>query len=331
MRQVTDYTVEDTSAARLRAGDEGLSAFLEAGYGLSMHWGLYSTNGRGEWVMFKESIPLKKYRRRMEVWNPSRFNAEEWADLMLETGAKFLLITTKHHDGFSLWDTALSDFKVTKTPFGRDVLAELVPALQDRGLGLCYYYSLLDWTQGSYRSDWPAYVEYYQGQLRELFTNYGKIGAIVFDGYWPRFEFNEGNAHFAAGGSWDLAGTYDLIHGLQPQCVVFNNHHVLPLKGEDAQVWELDMPGENTAGFNTTEVGDKAKVVWWNLNSGWAYAPRAHNVKSPAEIAAALNKAQEHGAAFMLNVGPRPFGDVHPDEARALREIGRLVREHGDS
>jgi len=329
MGKESKYTVEDTSRAKLQAKPEAVAAFMESGFGLSIHWGLYSINGRGEWVMHTESIPFDTYKKRMKEFNPVRFNAEEWADLMLESGQKFMIITSKHHDGFSMFDTALRDFKITNTQFKRDVLAELAKAFADRGLKLCFYYSLLDWSHPAYRNDWPAYIEFYQGQLKELLTNYGKISGIIFDGYWPRFQVDDKTKHFLPGGEWDLAGTYDLIHKIQPETVVINNTHVLPLKGEDIQVWELDMPGENTIGFNTTEVGDRPAAVWWNLNRGWAYAPRVHHVKPADEIFNAMLKAYGRGAVFMLNVGPRPFGDIHPDEQRVLREIGSTIRKYG--
>ena len=323
------YTVEEVRDA-MQATDAGLQTFTQARYGLSVHWGLYSINGRGEWVYFNERIPWNVYRTRLDDFNPTRFNAEEWADLMLESGQKFLLITSKHHDGFCLWDTALTEWKITNTPFKRDVLAELAQALRDRGLTLHFYYSLLDWTHPAYRNDWPAYVAYYQGQLRELLTNYGEIGGILFDGYWPRAQFTGDEVtYFPARGAWDLQGTYNLIHELQPKVVITNNTHVLPLPGEDYQVWELDMPGENTIGFNTTEIGDKARAVWWNLNTGWAYAPRTHNVKRAETIIQAMRKSHSRNAVFMLNVGPRPFGDIHPEEQHVLREIGWNIRNHG--
>jgi len=328
MRTAGEYKAEDTSAARLEASAEGTKWFVEARYGLSAHFGLYSLLGRGEWVMHTEKIPYDAYRQLMGRFKPSRFSAEEWADLMLESAQKFIFITTKHHDGFCMWDTKLTDFKVTNTPFKRDLIAELAAALGERGLVLCYYYSLLDWTHPAYRTDWPAYVEYYQGQLRELLSGYGPVGAVVFDGYWPRYEFKEADAHFAPGGKWDLAGTYDLIHELQPDAVIINNTHIPPLRGEDAQVWELDMPGENRIGFNTTKMGEKPYAVWWNINTGWSYTPRAHAVKKPADVVGSLVEANRRGATFMLNVGPRPFGDIHPDEAAALREIGAVVRGH---
>ena len=166
-----------------------------------------------------------------------------------------MLITAKHHDGFCLWDSVYTDFKVTNTAFERDILAELAGALRDRGLGLHVCYSLVDWTHPAYRADWPAYVSYYQDQVRELCTRFGPLGGMLFDGYWPRRSFEAGEMweYFAPRGRWDLAGTYDPIHELQPEAVITNNIHVLPLQGEDHQVWELDLPGENTAGSNCTE------------------------------------------------------------------------------
>jgi len=322
-----EFELEDTSGARLRASAEGIDAFVKARFGLSVHWGLYCVEGRGEWVMHWEQIPHDVYRERMARFNPTRFEPEEWADLMVETGQKALLITAKHHDGFCLWDTALTDFKATRAAYGRDILAELAPVLRARDIALHFYYSLLDWTHSAYRDDWPAYVAYYQGQLRELCTNYGPIGGVLFDGYWPSIGFFEEMKYFEAGGPWDLAGACDLIHQLQPDAVIVNNSHVLPLPGEDYQIWELDMPGESRSHVNTKEIGDCPTATWWNLNSGWGYEPRKHCVKRPEVIVEALRKALAMDAFYWLNVGPRPFGDIHPEEQQALRAIGRYIRE----
>jgi alpha-L-fucosidase len=266
----------------------------------------------------------------MKSFDPKRFCAEEWADLMIEAGMKFLLITSKHHDGFCLWDTNYTDFKVTNTSFKRDILVELAPVLRERNLGLHFYYSLVDWTHPAYRLDWPAYVNYYQNQLRELCTHFGPISGIIFDGYWPRNALDADGIqeYFTARGPWDLAGTYDLIHQLQPDAVVANNTHVLPLRGEDYQVWELDLPGENKIGFNCTEVGDKPTACWWNLNAGWSYQPWNHNVKNVEEILITYRTVRAKDAVFFLNVGPRPFGDIHPEEQQTLRQLGQAIRRY---
>jgi len=324
------FEVEDTSHARLQASRKGVKRFLASPFGLSMHWGLYSLSHTGtEWIYYSDNIPLKVYRKRMEAFNPVRFNAEEWADLMVEAGQKFLLITSKHHDGFCLWDTRQTEFKVTNAAFGRDILAELAPALAARGISLHFYYSLVDWTHPAYKNDWPAYVAYYQEQLRELCTDYGKIGGILFDGYWPQADWigqSERTKHFfKARGKWDLAGTYDLIHKLQPDAMITNNTHVLPLKGEDYQIWELDLPGENKIGFNCTEIGDRPTACWWNVNQ-WSYQPWNHEVRSVDELLTTYRAVRSRGAVFFLNVGPRPFGDIHPEEQAVLRGMGQTIR-----
>lgn len=326
-----DYEVEDTSAARLCASAEAMGRFQQAGIGLSVHWGLYSLSTEGnEWIYFEKRIPFDTYRQRMGRFNPARFDAGEWADLMVEAGMKFLIITAKHHDGFCLWDAEHTDFKVTNAAFKRDILAELAIALRERGLGFHFYYSLVDWTHPAYRTDWPAYVDYYQNQVRELCTRFGPIGGMIFDGYWPRQDLVAEGRHeyFAARGPWDLAGTYDLIHELQPDAVITNNSHVLPIQGEDYQVWELDLPGENTAGFNCREIGDKPTACWWNLNAGWSYQPWHHRVKNAEEILATYQAARSSGAVFFLNVGPRSFGDIHPEEQQVLRELGQKIRRY---
>jgi alpha-L-fucosidase len=329
MSGTQNYKVEDTSAARLEVSPKGAEQFKQAGIGLSAHWGLYSLSTSGtEWIYFNDRIPLQTYRERLNLFNPQRFSAEEWADLLVEAGMKFLLITSKHHDGFCLWDSSYTDFKVTNTPFKRDILAELAPAFRARNLGLHFYYSLVDWTHAAYRLDWPAYVNYYQNQLRELCTRFGPISGIIFDGYWPRnpLDADVMQEYFAARGPWDLAGTYDLIHELQPEAVIANNTHVLPLQGEDYQVWELDLPGENKIGFNTMEVGDKPTACWWNVNAGWYYQPWNHNVKSAEELLETYRRVRARDAVFFLNVGPRPFGDIHPEEQQILRQLGQAIR-----
>jgi alpha-L-fucosidase len=326
------YELEDTSAAKLNVSAKGIQQFQQAGVGLSVHWGLYALSTEGtEWIYFHNRIPEDTYRQRMDRFNPTRFDAEEWADLMVEAGMGFLVITSKHHDGFCLWDAEETDFKVTNSAFGRDILDELATALHDRGLGLHFYYSLVDWTRPAYRTDWPAYVAYYQNQVRELCTRFGPLGGIVFDGYWPTNTNTEPEWHdyFTARGPWDLAGTYDLIHELQPDAVVINNTHVLPLQGEDCQVWELDLPGENKTPFNTTKIREKPTVCWWNVNSGWSYQPWRHCVKSAEELLATYRAVRAKDGVFFLNVGPRPFGDIHPQEQQILRELGQAIRHHG--
>ena len=331
MKRIDEYEVENTSRVKLEVSTEGLRSFQEAAFGMSVHWGLYSLSvSGGEWIYFTDRIPYQTYRKRMQQFNPTLFDANQWADLMLEAGQKFLLITSKHHDGFCLWDTEYTDFKVTNTTFGRDILAELSQALHARGLKLHFYYSLPDWTHPAYRTNWPDYVLFYQNQVRELCTRFGEIGGILFDGYCPSFEW-EGDEHeyFSPRGEFDLAGSYDLVHELQPNAVITNNTAVLPLKGEDYQIWEDDLPGANAHGYGVPEAADMPSACWWNLNSGWSYQPWNHRVKSTDEIMETYRTVRAKNSVLMLNVGPRSFGDIHPEEQQVLREVGRRIRDMG--
>jgi len=322
------YVVEDTSAARLQAAPAAVDVFRKMRLGLSVHWGLYALIGHGEWVMHQEQIPVAEYEQLATRFNPERLSADAWVDLIQEMGGKGFLITAKHHDGFCMYDTQLSDYKVTKTPFGRDPIAELAEACHRRGIALHFYYSLLDWHHPAYRTDWPTYVSYYQGQVRELCTRYGEIAGVLFDGYWPRTDFTEQTEYFRPGGDWDLAGTYDLIHSLQPGAMVVNNHHVLPLKGEDYQVWELDLPGENTIGFNITEMGQLPFVTWFNVNRGWSYFVGEQQVKPAEQLIEYVRRSGEHKAVCWLNVGPTPEGEILTEEADALRQVGQWMAQN---
>ncbi|MCL1856227.1 MAG: alpha-L-fucosidase [Kiritimatiellaeota bacterium] len=329
-----DYVVEDANAATLQASERGMKAFREAVSGLSVHWGLYSVLGRNEWCLNLDAMEHEAYfKTLMPRFNPARFCAEEWADLLLEAGQKFFIITTKHHDGFCMWDTALNDKKVTNTAFRRDVCAELATAMQERGIKVHWYHSLLDWTHPAYRKreTWPEYREYLHAQLRELLTHYGPIHGVVFDGYWPRLTCDEADpvSHFKEKGDYRFAAIYDLIHGLQPDAMVANNHHTPMMKGEDYQVWELDLPGENSAGFSggATVVSGSATAAWLTLGKGWSYQPDKHAVCTAADMMNKIRRTRVLGGTMIINVGPRSFGDIHPEEARVLRQIGTQMRE----
>lgn len=321
-------SVENTGGAQLQASPEGMQVFCNTRLGFSVHWGLYALIGRGEWVMHTEQIPLGEYERLVERFNPARFDAQEWVSLIEGMGAEALLITSKHHDGFCMYDTALSEYKVTNTPFARDPVREIAEVCHQRGIGLHFYYSLLDWHHPDYGTDWAAYVRYYQGQVRELCTDYGELGGILFDGYWPRNDFPPERQHFLPGGEWDLAGTYDLIHSLQPNAMIVNNHHVLPLKGEDYQIWELDMPGENTTGFNATATGSLPQATWFNANQGWSYFRGQQEVKPAPQLIGYVQQSAARGALCWLNVGPAPEGNILAEESTVLRQLGDWLREN---
>lgn len=321
--------IEDTSRVRLQADPAAVRAYQEMRFGLFVHWGVYALIGHGEWVMHTEQIPVAEYEKLPPRFNPEKFAADEWAQLLLDSGQRYLVITSKHHDGFCLFDSALTQYKITHTPFGRDPIAELAAALARRGLKLGFYYSLLDWHHPAYRSDWPAYVQYYQGQVRELCTRYGEIALIWFDGYWPAHP--PPAPHFVEGGPWDLAGTYDLIHQLQPNALIGNNHHVAPLRGEDFQMFEQDLPGENTAGFNAGQLGSLPLESCLTINKNWGYNPDDHAHKSAAELIRFLAECIGRNSNFLLNVGPTPLGTIQPEHAERLRGVGQWLRANGEA
>lgn len=317
--------VDETLQAKLQSSAEGSRRFHSMTYGVTAHWGLYSVLGRDEWAMHLEHIPVEEYEQLVPQFNPVYFDAQKWVDALADGGAEALMITTKHHDGFCLYNSALTTYTVASTPCKRDLIGELAEACQRRNIALHLYYSLLDWHHPAYRNDWDAYLAYYQGQIRELCTNYGPIAGFAFDGYWPRVELAPDQAYFAQGGVWDLAGTYDTIHTLHPDAVIVNNHHILPLPGEDYQVSEIDLPGENTLGFNTKEVSSLPLASWFPVNRGWSYRQGEQAVKPAEELLRLVMESRKRNATCWFNIGPLPDGTLLPAEVAELQRLGQML------
>jgi alpha-L-fucosidase len=317
---------------------EGLKWFQDVHFGMFIHWGLYSILAKQEWIMHIERIPVPEYEKLASQFNPTKFNAEEWVSIAADAGQKYMVITSRHHDGFSMYDTALSDYKVTNTPFGRDPLAELANACARRGdIKIGFYSSLLDWHHPAYRFReesglaWSDYLDFLHGQVRELCTNFGEIACLWFDGDWPRHPIDDSNRYFLAGGSFEYDKLYDMIHTLQPHAVVSNNRHEKPLPGEDIQGFEQDLPGTNTAGFNTSTVYDLPLEVCMTLNDHWGYAREDANHKSARYLTHVLVRSASAGANFLLNVGPTPEGEILPVHAERLRQVGDWLKSYGQS
>ena len=317
---------------------EGLRWFQDARFGMFIHWGLYSILARGEWVMHNEKIPVAEYETLVQQFNPVNFNADEWVRIAADAGQRYIVITSRHHDGFSMYNTALSDYKVTNTPFQRDPLRELADACARRGdIRLGFYSSLLDWHHPAYRFRnesglaWNDYLEFLHGQVRELCTQFGDIACIWFDGDWPNHLLNDENAYFAAGGRFEYEKLYDMIHTLQPDAVVHNNRHAEPLPGEDVQGFEQDLPGQNTAGFNTTTISKLPMEVCMTINDSWGVNDQDENHKSSQHLIRTLARAASVGANYLLNVGPTALGEILPVHTERLRLVGRWLSVHGDS
>ena len=178
-------------AVSIPSYEERMKWFHEARFGMFIHFGLYAMLGRGEWVMLNERIPAAEYAPLAKKFNPRKFDAAEWVRIAKEGGAKYMVLTTRHHEGFCLFDSTVSSFKSTNSPFGRDLVAEYVKAARKAGMKVGFYYSLLDWRfpgywePEKYRESADALVAQAHAQVRELLTNYGRIDVLWYDGHWP--------------------------------------------------------------------------------------------------------------------------------------------------
>ncbi len=303
-----------------------------------IHWGLYSILAKQEWVMHTDRIPVSEYEKLVPQFNPVKFNADEWVSIAADAGQKYMVITSRHHDGFSMYDTALSDYKVTNTPFKRDPIRELADACARRGdVKLGFYSSVLDWHHPAYRFReesglaWSDYLDFLHGQVRELCTNFGEIACIWFDGDWPNHDFNETDSYFLPGGSFEYDKLYNMIHTLQPNAVVLNNRHAQPLPGEDIQGFEQDLPGLNTAGFNTSTVYDFPLEVCMTINDHWGFSADDSNTKTTPHLVHLLVRSASVGGNYLLNVGPTALGEIVPVHAARLRGVGDWLKVNGES
>ena len=319
--------------------------FADARFGVFLHWGLYSELAGGgdkdgaEWIMENRKIPAAKYERLAQFFNPVRFDAAAWVRTARSAGAKYIVITAKHHDGFAMFGSKTSAYNVVDaTPFHRDPIAELAKACRQQGVKLFFYYSQLDWHHPDYfprgrtgqssgrqdRGDWEAYLRFQDAQLTELLTRYGPIGGIWFDGWWDQQQTGMRDR-------WQLRRTYDLIHRLQPGALIVNNHHVAPFPGEDYQAFERDLPGENGSGLNGTAVSNLPLEMADAMNGSWGFNLVDDTFKSPATLIANLAGAAGRGANLLLNTGPMPDGRLQPENVTALERIGSWLRVNGES
>ncbi|MCU7552216.1 alpha-L-fucosidase [Chitinophagaceae bacterium LB-8] len=311
--------------------------FQDNKFGVFIHWGIYSMMADGEWVMNIKKINYNEYSKLAGGFYPSKFNAAEWVANIKAAGAKYICITSRHHDGFSMFDTKYSDYSIMKAaPFKRDVLKELADECHKQGIKLHFYYSLLDWGRPDYnpngafitkteetrKAKWETYHQFMLNQLRELLTNYGEIGAIWFDGKWDKpKDFN-----------WKFDEIYSLIHSLQPGCLILNNHHLAPIEGEDAQPFERDLPGYNTSGFSKdAEIGALPLETCETMNTSWGYNITDNKYKSEKELVQYLVKAAGNNANLLLNVGPRPNGTFPDIAVQRYKAMGDWLNQYGET
>ena len=309
--------------------------FADDRFGIFIHWGIYSMFGQGEWYL-NYGPQAEEYMKAAKGFYPSDFNAEEWVSAIKDAGAKYITITTRHHDGFSMFHTAENDYNIVDgTPFKRDILKEIADECHRQGIALHLYYSHLDWVRDDYpqgrtghstgrdsgKADWDSYYGFMNRQLTELLTNYGPIRAIWFDGWW---DHDEDATPF----DWHLSEQYGMIHSLQPGCMVANNHHQAPFAGEDIQIFERDKPGENEAGLSGQDVSQLPLETCQTMNHSWGYRIRDNEYKSSNELIRYLVGTAGRDANLLLNIGPRPDGTFPPQAIERLDAIGEWMKDY---
>jgi len=290
--------------------------WTDARFGMFVHWGLYAQLGRHEWVMNRERIPVAEYEKLAESWKPKPRPAREWAALAKEAGMKYMVMTTKHHEGFCLWDTQQTDYNAVRRGPGRDLVQEYVDACREFGLKVGFYYSLMDWHHADgARCAHEAkarrrFVEFTHGCVRELCSNYGRIDILWYDVAWP----------LATPELWESRRMNRMVRELQPH-VLINNRSLLH---EDFGTPEEHVKAEKKG---------RAWEACMTFNGSWGYMPYAPagDWRSVREVIGMLRTATAGQGNLLLNIGPKPDGSV-PDEAvPRLQAVGRWLQRHGEA
>ena len=285
----------------------------EARFGMFIHWGLYSVLGRHEWVMENEGIPVTEYEQLAKRFQPEPNAARAWAKLAKQAGQKYMVMTSKHHEGFCNFDTKLTNYCAPKQGPGRDLVREYVEAARAEGLRFGFYYSLMDWHHpdgalcATSEDARKRFVEYTHGLIRELMTNYGKVDVLWYDVSWP----------LDARG-WESERMNKMVFELQPDIIV-NNRNALP------------------GDFSTPEQeirADQRGRAWescMTLNDSWGYQRADDNWKSPKSVIRNLITCANGAGNYLLNIGPQPDGSIPEESVRVLREVGQWTSRNAES
>lgn len=307
-------------------------------FGIFLHWGIYSEFAQGEWYLNTGKLNKDEYAKAASCFYPIRFNASEWVKAFKASGAKYITFTSRHHDGFSMYKTHENDYNIVDaTPFGRDVLKELSEACQQEGIQLHLYYSILDWIREDYplgrtghdtgrtlKPNYDSYFQFMKNQVRELLTNYPNVAALWFDGYW---DHDQDTIPF----NWRMEEFYRYIHQLKPSCLIGNNHHITPIEGEDFQMFERDLPGENKAGYSGQAISKLPLEMCQTMNGMWGYKVADQNYKSVDELVTLIIRAAAKGCNLLLNIGPQPNGELPALALDRLQGIGKWMDSYGET
>jgi alpha-L-fucosidase len=332
-RNVFIRRIIDPEAERSLLFDRRLDWWRQARFGMFIHWGPVSLRGTEIGWSRGAQVPADEDDRLYQSFNPTLFDAGQWVGTAKAAGMKYLVITAKHHDGFCLWESKLTDYDIMATPFGRDVLAELAQECARQGIRFCVYYSICDWHHPDYPTDSPGgrgtkpspdmdrYARFIKGQLQELVTEYGPLGLVWFDGEWEK--------------PWTVERGDDLYRftkSLQPDIIVNNRvnkarHGMSGTTRQDiANPGDYDTPEQQIGAFNR----DRPWETCMTICRQWAWKPH-DEMKSLTECAHALVRTAGGDGNFLFNVGPMPDGRIEPRQVDRLREMGAWLEKYGES
>jgi alpha-L-fucosidase len=285
----------------------------DAKFGMFIHFGLYAAHGRHEWAMENEAIAVAEYQKFTAGFNPAPGSARGWARLAKAAGMKYMVLTSKHHEGFCNWDTKLTNYNSVNYGPRRDVIREFVEAGRAEGLRVGFYYSLMDWhhPDGARCQGDPAarrrFVDYTHGLIRELMTNYGKIDILWYDVSWP----------LDAEG-WESEKMNQMVFGLQPDIIVNNRNRL---------AGDFSTPEQTIR----AESGGRAWESCMTLNDSWGYQRADDNWKDPRTVIRNLITCARDGGNYLLNIGPQPDGGIPPESVRILSDVGKWMQRNGET
>lgn len=300
-----------------------IADFENMGLGMFVHWGLYSQLGVGEWTFFCHKRKAEEYKKLAETFTACDFDAEELVLMAKEAGCKYVTLTTRHHEGFSLYDTCgLSDFDALHTPAGRDLVREFVDACRKHDMMPVFYHTTLDWIHPDFKGDFDAYLEYLRKSVEVLCKNYGKIGGLWFDGNWskPREVWREDEL-------------YATIRKYQPEALIIDNTGV-------SRLGEIGHPELDSVTFEQGRPRPMdregmpkylAAEMCHTINDHWGIGDNDFNYQSPASLIEHLCACRRVGANYLLNIGPRGQGAIEPIQRELFRILGRWMKIYGEA
>ncbi|MFH0945782.1 MAG: alpha-L-fucosidase [Planctomycetota bacterium] len=313
--------VAQEGAGEVPVPEPRIARFERMGFGMFVHWGLYSQLGRGEWAMNMYGIPKAEYSTLMKSFTAADFNGRELARLARRAGMKYITHTSRHHEGFSLYDTrGLSQWDVTNTPCGRDLIADFTEGCRAEGIVPMLYCTTLDWTDERFKNDWKGYLRYLRDSVKLLCTEYGPIGGFWFDGNWSKKDAD-----------WEEDALYAVIREHQKEALIINNTGIgaggaVGHKEIDSTTFERGRPEPVARRGHPKYV---AGEMCHTLNFHWGIAVKDFNYLSPAHVIEELCGCRRAGANLLLNVGPTATGAVPPYETALLERVGDWIRLHG--